>query len=328
MHSSNTGIQMATRKRNEWLEAEESDDDERGYDSEEESRSHILRSSKRRKTAHQSAEEDEDGQEEQAQSDEGIENSGNTLKCLKDQEVPTSTTSNPNASKTTPKPAKPVKPKKDRSGVIYLSRVPPFMKPSVLRSLLEPYGAINRIFLQQESSTLRTSRLKSGGNRRKLYLDGWVEFLSKKDAKFVSESLNAQIIGGKKRGRWHDEVWNIKYLHKLKWHHLVERLQNENAERTARMRAEIAQNTKENKMFLENLERSKMLQGMESKQKSKKAFENAGEDGTGEGKVIQSREVDKVPRRTFKQNEVKLKGEKEVENADENHIMQPINPSS
>ena len=57
---------MATRKRNEYLDLEESDDDERGYDSEEESRARMIPASKRQKTEHDSeAEEDhEDGEEE------------------------------------------------------------------------------------------------------------------------------------------------------------------------------------------------------------------------------------------------------------------------
>ena len=77
-------------------------------------------------------------------------------------------------------------PTKDKSGVIYISRVPPFMKPTVLRSLLTPYGSVGRIFLTPEDTTSRQQRLRGGGTRRKLFLDGWVEFTHKRDAKFVS----------------------------------------------------------------------------------------------------------------------------------------------
>ena len=38
----------------------------------------------------------------------------------------------------------------ERRGVIYLSRIPPFMKPQLLRSLLSKYGEILRIFLTPE----------------------------------------------------------------------------------------------------------------------------------------------------------------------------------
>ncbi|KAF1943287.1 hypothetical protein EJ02DRAFT_511142 [Clathrospora elynae] len=216
---------MATRKRNEFLDAEESEDDERGYESEEESRGRMLPSSKRQKLDHDSEGEHEDEEEVVEPGDseaEGVEDD--------DQDTPTHYKSKnaelarleklaaglPSDLKLqTTKLGKVLPPselKKDKSGVIYLSRVPPFMKPIVLRSLLTPYGAVSRIFLTPEPSTSRTQRLRSGGTHRKLYLDGWVEFTHKRDAKFVAESLNAQTMGGKKRGRWHDEVWNIKYL--------------------------------------------------------------------------------------------------------------------
>ncbi len=43
------------------------------------------------------------------------------------------------------------KKKKERTpGVIYLSRVPPFMKPHKLKHLLSPYGRVGRIYLQPE----------------------------------------------------------------------------------------------------------------------------------------------------------------------------------
>ena len=40
----------------------------------------------------------------------------------------------------------------ERRGVIYLSRIPPFMKPQLLRSLLSKYGEILRIFLTPEGN--------------------------------------------------------------------------------------------------------------------------------------------------------------------------------
>ncbi|ORY06533.1 hypothetical protein BCR34DRAFT_34212 [Clohesyomyces aquaticus] len=309
---------MTARKRNEWLDAAESEDEDRGYDSNEESRAHILRSTKRQKTEHTSADEEE---EEQVDGPEDKEHANSPLQDGEDgddMEVFIRASGDADDTLSTPrtrprpktlKPVKPVKPKKDRSGVIYLSRVPPFMKPSVLRSLLTPYGAINRVYLQQEDSSSRSSRLKSGGSRRKFYLDGWVEFLSKRDAKFVAENLNARIIGGKKGSRWHDEVWNIRYLSNTKWDFLTERLRNENAERAARLRAEIAQNTRENKMFLENVEKTKMVHGIEKKRQER-----------SEGEVqrkADKRDRDKAPRRTFKQNAIKLKGDTKAEDGEE-----------
>jgi ESF2/ABP1 family protein len=275
---------MSTRKRNEFLDAEESEDDERGYDSEEESRARMLPASKRQKLDHDSDEEedDEDDMEDDMAEEEDIEDDAEDAEQdIKDapkrsrntelahlESLAAALPSEFRLQSTKLGKALPLsEPKKDKSGVIYLSRVPPFMKPTVMRGLLTPYGAVGRIFLTPEPSTSRTQRLKSGGTRRKLFLDGWVEFLHKRDAKFVAEALNARTMGGKKRSRWHDEVWNIRYLSGVKWENLVEQIQNENAERAARLRFEISQGKKENKAFLENVERGKMVTGIEATRK-------------------------------------------------------------
>jgi ESF2/ABP1 family protein len=307
---------MATRKRNEWLDAEESEDDERGYDSEEESRARMLPNAKRQKRDHDSEEED-DNQDDFDEEEE--------VEDFDDEDIPDDIPKNTelahleklaaglpaNLKLQTTKLGKPIPPKKDKSGVIYLSRVPPFMKPTVLRSLLTPYGAVGKIFLTPEPTASRTQRLRGGGTRRKLFLDGWVEFLHKRDAKFVAESLNAQTMGGKKRGRWHDEVWNIKYLSGIKWNHLVETIQNENAERAARLRVEISRTKAENKAFVENLEMGKMITGMEAKKKER----GEEEGGAGEVEVEQGRKEKKgkKSRREFVQHGVTSKGAKKPE---------------
>jgi ESF2/ABP1 family protein len=307
-----------TRKRNEFLDAEESDDDERGSDSEDESRARMLPSAKRQKRDHES-EDEEQSEESQDDLPDEEEDLADEDKDLAD-DYPKSTelahleklaAGLPSDLKSKiNKPTPLAQTKKDKSGVVYLSRVPPFMKPMVLRSLLAPYGAVGKIFLTPEPATSRTKRLRGGGTRRKLYLDGWVEFLRKKDARFVAENLNAQIMGGKKRGRWHDEVWNIKYLSGIKWNHLVETIANENAERAARLRVEIGRGRQENKAFLENLEMGKMIEGIETTRKNREDREEREEGG--ERAAIKEKEARK-PRREFLQHGVTTKGAKKPE---------------
>ena len=41
----------------------------------------------------------------------------------------------------------------DRSGVIYMSRVPPFMKPQKVKHLLGQFGDIGRIYLAAEGAS-------------------------------------------------------------------------------------------------------------------------------------------------------------------------------
>lgn len=309
---------MSTRKRNEWLDAEESEDDEQGYESEEESRARTLPSAKRQKTNHSSEDDDADFNSEEEREEAGDANnlSSKNAELARLEELAASLPQDLKlqTDKLGGKPIDLKAPKKDKSGVIYISRVPPFMKPTVLRSLLTPYGAVGRIFLTPEDTTSRQQRLRGGGTRRKLFLDGWVEFLHKKDAKFVAENLNAQTMGGKKRGRWHDEVWNIKYLSGLKWAHLVEQIQNENAERAARLRFEIQQSKKENKRFLENVERGKMESGIEATRKKRGDEAPEKEDGAAEEKPKKAKR-----RLEFKQHATTSKSDKKPEPGQDVH---------
>jgi ESF2/ABP1 family protein len=325
---------MVTRKRNEWLDAEESEDEERGYDSEEESKSRMLPSAKRQKLENHSGSEDDDLDQDEEQDDSDDKEADN-FDDDDDDDIPASKNSElahleklaaslpANLKLQTTQLGKPIplsKPKKDKSGVIYLSRVPPFMKPTVLRSLLTPYGAIGKIFLTPEPAASRTQRLRGGGTRRKLFLDGWVEFLHKRDAKFVADNLNAQTMGGKKRGRWHDEVWNIKYLSGIKWNHLVETIQNENAERAARLRVEISRGKAENKAFLENLEMGKMIQGIEAKKKEKEGRADGGDEAV---EKVEAKKV-KKPRREFVQHGVTTKGAKPEPGQDVGRVLSSV----
>jgi ESF2/ABP1 family protein len=313
---------MATRKRNEWLDADESDEEEQNYESEDEGRAQTLRS-KRQKVNHESdsedaqdepADEDEESLDDDEQEEADIEGDKSTeaelirLEKLRATLKPDLKFTSGKLSKPLPPPSAP---KKDKSGVIYLSRVPPFMKPEVLRSLLTPYGPIGRIFLTPETTTQRHQRLKSGGTRRKLYSDGWVEFMSKKDAKFVADNLNAHTIGGKKGNRWRDEVWNIKYLSGVKWSYLVEEIQNQNAERAVRLRKEIAKDKVENQRFLDNLEKGKMISGIEAKRKMQ-GKEKVEEKEQTEGDVAK-KPAKRERKSKFEQHGVKTKFDKKGE---------------
>lgn len=41
---------------------------------------------------------------------------------------------------------------KSRPGIIYFSRLPPFMKPAKVRYIFAQYGGIGRLFLQPEGN--------------------------------------------------------------------------------------------------------------------------------------------------------------------------------
>jgi ESF2/ABP1 family protein len=274
---------MATRKHNDFLDADQSDDDggSQGYDSEKEEVRKGDRNPKRRKV-----ESDGSGDEREAQESEN-EFEGERAHRQEDGDSKEPTDIKTKSEKIgkvaeLPGVSKPLTKKNlvateaavKRSGVVYLSRIPPFMKPTKLRSLLEPYGAINRIFLTPEDPASHTRRVRNGGNKKRSFTDGWVEFVNKKDAKHACELLNAKTIGGKKGSYYHDDVWNLLYLRQFKWHNLTQQIQEENAERAARLKAEISKTTRENKEFVQNVERAKMLEGMEAKKAAKRRKED------------------------------------------------------
>lgn len=191
-----------------------------------------------------------------------------------------------------------------KSGVIYISRVPPFMKPHTLKHFLEPYASkgLGRVFLTPEDHVAHTRRVKNGGNKKKSFTDGWIEFNSKKEAQIAAETLNGNIIGGKKGNFYHDDLWNMKYLKGFKWNHLTEQISNENAERAARTRDEIRRTRKENKAFVEDVERAKMLEGMQIKNKAKRERE---------GGAAVSAAPEKIFTREFKQRKAQSNSAKE-----------------
>lgn len=312
---------MAPEKKNEFLDASDSEEDVgQGYDSEDDLRKG-GRSAKRRKIdeSDEEASDIEDGgvviDDEEEPADDG-DDKDDTPKDEKNKVA--------KAESDLPDVTRPLTKKNlvaseaaiRKSGVVYLSRIPPFMKPQKLRSLLEPYGNINRIFLAPEDPTAHARRVKAGGNKKKTYTEGWVEFIKKKDGKTAAELLNARTIGGKKGSYYHDDLWNLLYLKGFKWHNLTEQISSENAERTSRMRAEISKTHKENKDFVRNVERAKVQDGIQA---SKARKRKQPEQGTDEGAQATSSR----PRSTFKQTSLVKKGRDGEEQPE--HVSRVLN---
>lgn len=112
-----------------------------------------------------------------------------------------------------------------KTGVIYLSRIPPGLNPTKIRQLLSIFSSpVLRIFLAPESQAVYLRRTKSGDSKKKQFTEGWVEFADKKVAKKVVQMLNAGRVGQRKGDKWFDDLWCMKYLPKFKWHHLTEQI--------------------------------------------------------------------------------------------------------
>lgn len=339
---------MTSRKRNEFLDDGLSDEEEdAGYNSEEQEESRGARSIKRRRVDQDS---DNDSQADFDDEDEEALDKTSAIAPkpapaapkgrfeLDDQDaddfIPEDDDEpdNDDEDENDMKPVKPLTQKQllksqkaaKKTGVIYISRIPPFMKPATLKHYLSPYGDIGRVFLTPEDPVAQKQRVRNGGNKKKSFTDGWVEFSNKKDAKAAAETLNGNIIGGKKGNFYHDDMWNMKYLTGFKWSHLTEQIANENAERAARLRAEVARTRRENKSFVEDVERSKMLEGM----RAKKAAQADRAGGGGDAAAANtSRAVGAGVRelkRDFKQNEVKSKRIRDSSKAEQTEDVQRV----
>lgn len=165
-----------------------------------------------------------------------------------------------------------------KRGVLYVARVPPRMTPTKIKSLLSNFGEVTRVYLVEEDASVRKRRKKEfGGSGGKRYIEGWVEFSSKKKAKHIAESLNSTPISNHKRNPHYGTLWNLKYLSKFKWSHLTEKVAYERRVREQKLRVEMMQARRENAAYVEMVETGKKLDKIEER-KRKRGGESVTDD--------------------------------------------------
>ncbi|GIX66272.1 RNA binding domain protein,putative [Babesia caballi] len=153
----------------------------------------------------------------------------------------------------------------DRSGVVFCSRIPPFMNLSKLRTYFGRYGKVGKIYAEPESMSDYKRRVKLGGNKKLKFEHGWIEFLDKAVAKRVAAHLNGQPVGEKKRHNfWRDDLWNLKYLPRYKFRDVMDYLHQHRNERKEKLSYHLAQSRKENYYYLEQLETEKRHKAIEA----------------------------------------------------------------
>lgn len=184
-------------------------------------------------------------------------------------EASTSGTKNLKLKKLTPDELAREQKKIKKTGVCYLSRIPPYMKPATLRSIFSRFGKIDRLFLKPEDNTTYHKRVKYGGNKKKNYTAGWIEYVKKKDAKLCAATLNGNKLGGRKTSYYYDDIINIKYLSGFKWFDLTQQIAKENEIRQSKLSMELSQQQKLNKGFINNVEKSKMINNIQRKRKAR-----------------------------------------------------------
>ncbi len=132
---------------------------------------------------------------------------------------------------------------------------------------------INFQFLMLGSDPDPNSK-KKGSLRR--YIEGWIEFSDRKDARRVSKSLNCTPIGEclptkkRRRVRFAADLWTLTYLGKhVKWHHLTQQLTYQKRIREKKLQQQIQQAKREANQFLDNVEKSHIHNLIEEKRRNK-----------------------------------------------------------
>ncbi|KAI1151402.1 Pre-rRNA-processing protein ESF2 [Nemania diffusa] len=191
---------MPAEKRNHFLDIDESDDDgSQGYDSEAEQPP--KGTSKSRKLNQ------DDGSDEEPLSDDEIFGEGGDGD-EEEEELEEDGLRQETASRDGATSEKAVK----RSGVIYISKIPPF------------------IYLAPKDAQIWARRLQQGQDRKNF----------NKAAVNTLNSTTLAAVGIVKKGSYyHDDIWSLQYLKGFKW--------SDTAEQQSRTCAEISKATKENK---------------------------------------------------------------------------------
>lgn len=193
-----------------------------------------------------------------------------------------------------------------KSGVCYLSYIPEGLNVGLLRSKMQKYG-VSRIYLIPD---------KKITSKKQTYKEGWVEYKSKLYAKLCEYELNGEAIGGKKRhNELREEIWSIKYLHKFKWHHLMEKLNFNKKLREQRMKTEIAQARRETNFILEKFEQSKNINRLKNKRAREENIQNVqNSEENNNNETNTEQKQTKTPfthiRRNFKQRTPIIKNKK------------------
>ena len=195
-----------------------------------------------------------------------------------------------------------IKEKIRRSGLIYLSNIPLGMTVNSLRKLLEDYG-IERIYLVP----LKEKKKDENGKKIQCYKEGWIEFEDKIFAKLCEYQLNGKVIGGNKKCPYKDELWTIKYLHKFKWHNLMEKINFDKNVRKNLLKTEIKQGIRENNFIIKNYEKSKAM-NKKRKREEEDNNQEKNNDEKNEFNKEESKEDEKIKlKKKFKQKKPIIK---------------------
>lgn len=149
----------------------------------------------------------------------------------------------------------------EERGIVYLSRIPPYMGKTKLRRIFSKHGDIDRTYFTLEPRINRVRRIKDGGTKKKCFTEGWIEFLRKQDAKRVAALYNNAPTGGKKRHNFYrEDLWCIRYLPKFTWTHLEHKIEMDKHVAESEVRNEVTLARKANKFHTKQVNKARYLE--------------------------------------------------------------------
>merc|ERR1712039_900034 len=106
--------------------------------------------------------------------------------------------------------------------------------------------------------------------KKQHYVEGWVEFANRRLAKRIATTLNCTPVGGSKRHNFYrDDMWNMRYLPRFKWHQLKEQEIYNRQVRKARLEQKVGQARRENEFYLEKVHQAKVQPKIAEKRDAK-----------------------------------------------------------
>lgn len=138
-----------------------------------------------------------------------------------------------------------------QKGILYIGYIPKGLKPSDLKVGLSSFGAISRLYLNPQSSSLKKVGKKTGS-----FKEGWVEFFDKQDAMKAS-LLNMQPMHFSKKHK--DSIWNVKFLEFFTWKDLSSKFSYENAYKDSIKSVERSKLRRETSDYISRYKKSKQF---------------------------------------------------------------------
>ncbi|KAJ1923909.1 RNA-binding ATPase activator esf2 [Tieghemiomyces parasiticus] len=173
--------------------------------------------------------------------------------------------------------------KSEQTGVVYLSSLPTATNAQRLRNWMEKIGPTKRIYLAEKNdlaTKIKRAKKHTVVNGEKVkkrrnpctFVEGWVEFIDKKDAKLAARTLNNKQVGGSKKDPWYENLWVIKYLPKFKWNDLTDQMRSERQAYEQHLRAEELQAAREEEDYGNRVEQARAKQSHKDAGKGKATF--------------------------------------------------------